>query len=176
MNAKEAVLKRIQATAGKTASARERKQNKGSATGFVSVWNDAVMDLFGKEHCVAPTQKTSGMLLKALKRLPNQNAAHIKLFINYVVENWAAQRANNSKWPEYPDMKAFTWSLDRLYLSYCRKDQSKVRLNGAKKTTAATDNKLEAAQSELRATKAQLERLTLENQALKSRIEMLTGR
>jgi hypothetical protein len=176
MDAKDKVIAKIQATAGKTASARERHQKKGNATGYVSIWNDAVMDLYGKEHCVPPTQKISGMLLKALKRLPNQQPAHLKMFISWVIEEWPRLAGPNKKWGDIPDMGSFVYGVPRLYSDYCRKDQTKIRLSGSKKSSAAGDAKLSKLESEVRRLNLELVDRDREILQLKSRLEMLSRR
>lgn len=178
LSAKERVLAKIGSTATKTATAREAKQKKGSATGYVSVWNDLVMDEYGRDYCVAPTQKVAGMLKRAIGRLPNQNPAHIKLFMSYVVENWTDLGnklfGKPQFWCEQPELPRFVKNIDRLYNEYCRKDITKVRSKPSKKSNAAEANKLSTLEAENKSLRLQLDAKEKEIAKLKSRIDLMT--
>lgn len=104
--------------------ARERKKSKGNASGLLSIWNDAIIEYYGKDRVIAPTGKVLGSLKTACKRLPiSDDPAKLKAFIEHVVQNWkqvkAKQFKNYANYPEFPITDFFVRNIAKYYDDYC---------------------------------------------------------
>lgn len=132
MNAKEIGARIIAKVEAKTSAARDRRAKKGNATGYLSVWNDAVSETFGKHLVVAPTIKTLGMFKRAVDKLPINSVSDKNDFVTWVVENWTHNNTavfgrSKAPPPTYPEIPWAVMALNRLYLAYCGKTNSPVK-------------------------------------------------
>lgn len=166
---KAALLRVIERAANKTATARRVRRNKKGADAYATVWNDAVLEVFGREAMVAPTIKNLAMLKRALNRLEASDGER-RAFLLWAVQTWDTTTATlfpKITGMEGPNLGWFVGNIGRYWNAYCRKGQAKVSsTRSVAEAPTATDlhvKNLEATvsrlQSELAAALAEIKRL-----------------